>query len=108
MKRIFVAGPMSTSGEPGPNVHQAAVAAADLLRAGFFPFVPHVTWVLHAICPTVPVSLWQKWDLHWLRTCHGLLRLPGESVGADAEVGLAREIEIPVFASVHEVVEYWP
>ena len=96
-RSVFIAGPMSTSGEPGPNLNAAAVAAAELLLAGFFPFVPHVTWILHAIRPDVAVNTWQRWDEYWLRSCDAVLRLPGESRGADEECKLAERIGTPIF-----------
>ncbi len=96
-RSVFIAGPMSTSGEPGQNLNAAAVAAADLLLAGYFPFVPHVTWILHAIRPDVAVKTRQRWDHYWLAFCDAVLRLPGDSRGADEEVALAEKIGMPVF-----------
>lgn len=101
---VYIAGPMSTSGEPGPNLHAAAVAASTLMLHGFQAFVPHVTWFLHAICPTIDVSLWQEWDRLWITRCDALLRLPGRSVGADREVAWAEQIGIPVFHSVNDIL----
>ncbi len=88
---------MSTSGEPGPNLHAAAVAAAELLTAGFYPFVPHVTWFLHMVRPDVDVQLWRAWGLEWLQQCDCVLRLPGASVGADDEVIEAHVIGLRVY-----------
>ena len=104
-RRVYIAGPMSTSGEPGTNVYHAAYAAAELLRAGFFPFVPHVTWFLHMIRPDVDVELWMRWDRHWLGACDCVLRLSGDSKGADAEVERAHELGIPVYYSVESLID---
>jgi hypothetical protein len=38
-----------------------------------------------------------RMDFDWLRACDVLLRLPGESSGADREAALAREFGIAVF-----------
>jgi len=97
--RVYIAGPMATSGEPGPNLHAAAVAAAEVIRAGHSPYVPHLTWILDAIAP-FPRGEWQHQSLAWIETCGALIRLPGESVGADAEARYARTLGIPVFFSV--------
>ncbi len=105
MKRVYIAGPMTTSGEPGPNLNAAACAAAELLKAGHFPFVPHVTWLLHAIRPDVDVKLWLAWDLEWLTSCDAVVRLPGKSHGADLEVALAHKLDLPVYSSVKELLE---
>ena len=104
--RVFIAGPMSSSGEPGPNVHAAATAAAELLIAGHLPFVPHVTWFLHMVRPDVDVALWREWDLAWLRTCDCLLRLTGVSRGADVEVEKAHELGIPVYTSIESLIDH--
>lgn len=103
-KRVFIASPMSSSGEPGPNVNAAATAAAELLQAGHFPFVPQTTWFLHMIRPDVDVRLWHEWDLLWLESCDVLLRLPGASRGADLEVEKARELGIPVFTRLESLL----
>ena len=101
--KIYIAGPWSTSGEPGPNLHAAANAAAELLERGHFPFVPHTVWILHAVRPDVPITKWIEWDLAWLQDCDALLRLPGKSRGADLEVALANEIGIPVYESIEDI-----
>jgi hypothetical protein len=104
--RVFVAGPMSSSGEPGPNLHQAAQTAASLLRLGFAPYVPHVTWVLDAISPS-SIDDWKRSNFAWLSVSAALIRLPGESKGADVEVRYAEERGIPVFSSVPELVRWY-
>jgi len=97
--RVYIAGPMATSGEPGPNLHQAAVAAAEVIRAGHSPYVPHLTWILDAVAP-FPRGEWQRQDREWIEACGALIRLPGRSVGADAEEAFANSRGIPVFFSV--------
>lgn len=89
--RIFIAGPMSSSGEPGPNLHQAAVAASRLVEAGHAVYVPHLTWIVDAIRPA-PIEQWKESDLAWIDASDAVLRLPGESKGADAEVAYAVEL----------------
>jgi len=97
---------MTTAGEPGPNLHAAASVAADLLLAGCDPVVPHMTWILHAIRPDVPVEAWRDWCLGVLARCDALYRLDGESVGADIEVARAMELGVPVFWSL-DALESW-
>jgi len=98
---------MTTVGEPGPNLHAAASVAADLLLAGCNPVVPHVTWILHAIRPDVPVEAWTDWCLSVLARCDALYRLDGESVGADRELERAKELGIPVFRSIDGIGLWW-
>lgn len=41
--------------------------------------------------------------LQWVESCDCLLRLDGESKGADIEVSRAKELKIPVFYSIDEL-----
>jgi hypothetical protein len=41
--------------------------------------------------------------MEWLAVCDCVLRLPGESKGADAEVKFAQEIGKPVYYSIAEL-----
>lgn len=103
---VFIAGPISSSGEPGPNLHQAGKAAIYLLRHGLAPYIPHCTWIVDAIDP-VNVRHWKRADLSFLYVSHAILRLPGHSVGADNEVNHAKLWGKLVFRSVEECVEYF-
>ena len=38
-----------------------------------------------------------------LKSCSGVLRIPGKSTGADQDVAVARQIGIPVYFSVDEI-----
>ena len=102
MQRIYIAGPMASSGEPGPNLNRAAQAAGRILEAGHLPWVPHVGWILDAIAP-LPRERWLQWGLGWLNQCDAVLRLDGKSVGADAECEFAREMGLEVIESVEEI-----
>ena len=45
-----------------------------------------------------------------LQHCDAVLRLPGESTGADQDVAIARQRGIPVFTELDEIpsAENWP
>ena len=95
MKYIYVAGPY-TSGDPVVNTRKA-IEAGELLRGmGFVPFIPHLSLFWHFVEPH-DVAFWYEYDNAWVERCDGLVRLPGESKGADAEVKLAIELGMPVF-----------
>lgn len=98
MKVIYVAGPYSKGGE-AENVHKALRAADELLAAGFAPLVP-VLSLLWQVASPKPWETWMAIDLAFLERCDGLLRLPGESKGADQEVEYAKRQGIPVFYEV--------
>lgn len=103
--RIYVAGPY-TKGDVALNVRNAFAAANQLADRGFAPFVPHSTHFWHMLFPR-PYESWLELDNEFLRFCQAVLRLPGESSGADKEVELAAKLGIPVFREIEEVVDHF-
>lgn len=103
MKRVYIAGPY-TKGDVVVNVHNAMDAAMAVLDAGHAPFVPHLCHFLHMHSPR-PYETWIAYDLEFLPACDVLIRLPGDSPGADGEVIAARQRGMPVYASVAEFLE---
>ncbi len=97
--KVYVAGPYTS--EPGSNVNTAIKAAQRLVENGHTPFVPHLYHLWHLIIPG-SYEQWIALDLEWLRSCHALVRLPGESSGADREVAFALELGIKVYFSIDE------
>lgn len=104
-KRIYVAGPY-TKGDVVLNVRHAIVTADALLNLGFAPYVPHLSHFWHLVCPH-DYEAWMTLDFEWVKACDAVLRLSGESSGADREEALAGELGIPVFYSIAEVAEYF-
>ena len=100
MARIFIAGPY-TNGEPILNVKAALDVASVLLDAGHAPFVPHLCHFWHFLHDR-DYQVWIDYDLEWLAACDAVLRLPGESPGADGEIARAFELGIPVY---HELAD---
>lgn len=90
---VYVAGPY-TKGDVAVNVRNAIEAANRLADDGWTPFVPHLTHFWHLVCPR-PYEFWCELDNHFLQFCDLILRLPGESAGADREVKLAAQMGIP-------------
>ena len=101
--RIYVAGPM-TKGDQIQNVRAAIYAAEALVARGHSPYIPHLSALWHLVAPH-PVEFWYAYDLEWLGLCDALLRLPGYSAGADAEVVAARAAGKPVYLALADVPE---
>jgi uncharacterized protein DUF4406 len=99
--RIYVAGPY-TKGDVAINVRNAIEAGNALLKAGHAPYIPHLTHFWHLVYPG-PYEQWLALDLHWVRQCDALLRLPGESSGADGEVAEAKRLGLPVYYAVEGI-----
>lgn len=102
---IYLAGPI-TKPEPMENVHDAVVIATQLLDSGLVvPFVPHTTALWHMITPR-PYEVWMAYDFAVIEHCAAVLRIDGESMGADREVAHADNLGIPVFYSVDELLRW--
>lgn len=132
LKTVYIAGPIS-KGDLCENINQATRAFVELARAGLAPFCPH--WSVYSkqcyrpvednsdldgyfdeeeiICKAtvggsdqITRSDWLNIDFSWLVKADAVLRLPGDSDGADLECALAKAKNIPVFDSVEEVIKY--
>jgi len=116
---VYIAGPIS-KGDMLHNLRQADEAFFALLRAGFAPINP--MWSVYAgsavrlkgdvvaVADATPNGTthedWMGIDLPMVSSCVALLRLPGESKGADMEAAHAGRCGIPVFMSVESLVAW--
>lgn len=103
--KVYVAGPY-TIGDVEENVSNAIAAANELADLGFAPFVPHLNHYWHMMYPR-DYEFWTHLDMQWLQHCDIVLRLLGESNGADEEVKYATEHGIPVFYSIEELAQHY-
>lgn len=103
MVTVYIASPY-TKGDVAQNVRVQLDAADKLMSMGFCPIVPLFTHFQHLHRPR-PYEDWMRTDEEKVRRCDVLLRLPGESSGADREVRLAESIGIPVVHSFNELRE---
>jgi hypothetical protein len=103
MKKVYIASPYSI-GDPSVNVRRQIDAAEELINAGFYPYLPLLSHFQHEVHPH-DYETWVRLDDAWIPACDALLRLPGESKGADREVALALKLGIPVYYSIGELVE---
>ena len=98
MNYIYIAGPYS-GGDVAVNVRNAIGAANRLVDAGYKPFVPHLCHFWHLLYPR-PYEDWVALDMAWLPKCEAIVRLDGDSPGADGEVQWALTNNIPVYYGV--------
>lgn len=112
---ILIAGPYAsgTNGDPElmrRNLDRLETAAWPLFQAGHIPMIGE--WVALPILssagasgPTDPLAAEVMYPVahRLLQRCDAVLRLPGESKGADQDVAIARERGIPVYTSLAEV-----
>lgn len=102
--KVYIASPY-TKGNVEQNVMNQIKAAEELRELGFLPFVPLLSHFWNRLSPH-PYMYWMDMDLEWVYVCDCILRLPGESEGADMECKEARRIGIPVFYDVSVLVNY--
>jgi hypothetical protein len=90
-------------GDVAVNVKMQIDTADQLMNLGFVPFVPLYSHFQHMVHPR-PYKDWIEIDKVWVLVCDCVLRLGGKSKGADGEVKLAKENNIPVFNSIEELL----
>jgi len=112
---ILIAGPYRSGTGDDPvllrrNLDTLETAAWPLFRAGHLPMIGEwvalpvlasagVTDVAHPLAADVMYPTAER----LLDRCDAVLRLPGESRGADQDVAIARRRGIPVYTSLAEV-----
>lgn len=109
---VLIAGPYrsGTGGDPDAiarNLARLEEAAAPLHRLGHVPMIGE--WValptLRGLSDAEAAESDVMYDTaaRLLQHCDAVLRLPGESSGADTDVRIARERGLPVYFSIDEV-----
>lgn len=109
---ILVAGPYrsGTGGDPdliAANLARLEQAAAPIHRLGHVPMIGE--WVALPILRGMGPEEAAEGDVMYetahriLQHCDAVLRLPGDSAGADADVEIARERGLPVYRTIDEI-----
>src|SRR5262245_56765122 len=112
---ILIAGPnrSGTSDEPDKLAANLAVleeAAWPIFQAGHIPMIGE--WVALPVLrgagstrigDAVSEQVLYTAAERLLRHCDAVLRLPGDSTGADRDVALAWEYGLPVYRNLHEI-----
>jgi hypothetical protein len=98
---VYIAGPY-TIPEPIENTRKAIDVWKELQDLGFTAVVPHNTLLLHLVYPETP-EFWYDYDLQLMYRCDCVLRMDGESYGADEEVRLAKKHGIRVYYGIDAI-----
>lgn len=101
--KVYFAAPY-TNPDPEQNVKLYFEAVAlycqinDLCSAGHSVIVPVLPHAFHELHKHVerPYDEWMALDRELIKGCNCLIRLPGESTGAEQEVALARSMGLSV------------
>jgi hypothetical protein len=105
MIKVYIASPYR-HGDTAENVRRQMETYDKLVSVGFAPFAPLWSHFQQVMYP-LPVEMWYKLDLVWVEACDCLLRLEGESKGADEEVRYAKKIHRPVLYTIDELITYY-
>ena len=104
---VYVAGPYIRP-DPVENTHKTIQVAETLHASGLVTaYVPHLSLLWHLVAPH-DAEHWYDYDLAILARCDALLRIPGESTGADNEVKFAQDEHhpIPVFYDIDALLAW--
>jgi len=104
MIKVYIASKYS-DGDKQQNVYLHLEAAHRLIDLGFSVFAPLLSHYIDLYFPK-SYDVWMNHDLEWLPVCDCLLRLDGESPGADIEVKEAEKLGIPVFYDIKSLEEW--
>jgi len=103
-KLVYIAGPY-TEGVWEYNLRNVIDTAEAVYNAGHVPFIPHTMTTLWALLHPKQKESWLEIDLRILEECDTLIRLDGESEGAEVEVDFAQENGIDVYEGVNEFLD---
>jgi hypothetical protein len=117
---ILIAGPYrsGTGNDPelmANNLARLEEAAWPIFRSGHTPMIGE--WVALPVLrgaggsgPSDPIAeqIMYPTAQRLLRHCDAVLRLPGESTGADQDVRTAQELGLPVYQRVEDIPGYRP
>jgi len=112
---ILIAGPYSSGTNDDPqrmrkNLRALETAALPVYRAGHIPLIGE--WLALPLLEVagsrqIGSPLWEEIVYpvahRLLARCDAVLRLPGESKGADNDVRLARERGLPVYHRIEDI-----
>ena len=104
--KVYIASPY-TKGDVAVNVKAQLDAYDILMCAGYAPYAPLLTHFNHMAHPH-PAEEWYEMDNEWIPSCDIMLRLPGDSTGADREVSLAIRNDMKVYHGITSLLANAP
>lgn len=105
---IYVSSPMKLDPYGGPA--RAIKAGLGLLSMGFLVVLPQTNIFVNQVLGENHISeeFWlTEVDRYWVMRCDALLRISGESKGADYEMTVAKEYGKPIFFSIQDILQFF-
>lgn len=101
IRTVYIAGPYTSA--PHANTQDAIIAAEVLAEHGYIPFIPHLYHFWHDMFEH-DYEFWMEQGSEFLSKCDCLVRLPGDSSGADREVAQALKEGKPVYYGIEDFI----
>lgn len=112
--RVYVAGKYSAGNviDVFENMRRGMQIGAEVLKAGFAPFVPWMDYHFTLMRPKgkpITIEDYYRYSMAWLEASDCVLVISGEksSSGVKAELKRAAELLIPVFRTIDEIQAYY-
>lgn len=104
---VYIAGPMTNGSGNSFNmakIHEAIEMFFRLIELGYAPHCPHLTVFCEFMQPhRILYQGWLELDMTYVEMSDVVMRIPGDSKGADREVAFAVSKGIPVVHSLEEL-----
>ena len=105
MKKLVYIASKYSFGDNFVNTQKQIEVANMLLDEGFIPISPLMNSVWYNMQKERSWDFWMGHDFHLLDQCECLLRLPGDSKGADMEVAYALEYGKKVYYDIESLIK---
>ena len=105
-KVIYLAGPLEPSGRID-YIRAAVEVAEEILTYHCSAIIPHTMTVMWGYAYPKSKSTWLALDKAIIAKCDAILRIPGDSEGADEEMRFAKSVGIPIYGTVEELAHDW-
>jgi len=103
--KVYLAAPYS-HGDREANLRRSIDIAEELMVAGFVVFNPLLDRY-HQAVHRHEHSFWMEQGKAWIDCCDMVMRIPGQSLGADEEEDYAEKLNIPVLHNVNMIKSYF-
>lgn len=103
--RVYVAGPITSSGSLHENLCNGIKVGEELRVIGFHPFIPHL-YDFAQVVVGKGINWYEmlEMDENWISACDLLVALPGDSKGKEREIAFCSKLYIPVIRLSHNTV----
>ena len=117
IRRIYIAGAISPYPTDHPvlgflgNIKRGQRMAVTVILAGFHPFCPFLDYQLFLQLQegeNITEKMIKDLSMAWLEVSDAILVLPKyrKSAGTKAEIERARELRIPVFFDIEDLIDF--